>query len=197
MPNHSEPASPQRPRSQPRRAACSRTRPLATEQPLCPQDERDKLRAQVKAGSQSGSVAEGRLRERDAAIATLRTQCDDATRRVADLEGAARKLRAQAESAQAEYARVTVHCSALDAQLASVQEGAAAAADRASQQVRHAQGPLATAAAAYRVDGPHVDHVLMSAVLEPCAYPFVKMTGLRTGRKCGCTQRRELGTRVA
>jgi chromosome segregation ATPase len=102
----------------------------------CAQEERDKLRGQVKAKNQSGSAAEGRLQERDATIAALRTSCDDATRRAADLEATVRKLRSQVESAQAESARATARCSALDSQLVSTQASAAAAADQASLQVR-------------------------------------------------------------
>jgi hypothetical protein len=106
----------------------SRRLAVAERQVIAAQDERDHMRAQLRSAAQGGSVNEAKLKEKDDYIAALQREGESLSKKNAELEAAARRVRAQLRDVEAERDRLT-------SQLLKA-EGRAEAAEQESAEIQ-------------------------------------------------------------
>ena len=99
------------------------------------QDEREKLKAQLKVANLSATGSASRIHERDEMIAKLQREGEELARRNGQLEANLRKIRQQLQDAQAERDRAESRAKIAEGQCASAHEKATTGADQASVQV--------------------------------------------------------------
>ena len=124
----------------------SRRLAVAERQALAAQDEREEMRAQLRAAAQGGSVNEAKLKEKDEYIEALHQEGEKLSKRNGELEAAARRTRAQLRDVEAERDRLTSQllkaesrAEAAENQAAELEEELEAAQEAAAKEVEQAR----------------------------------------------------------